>query len=202
MSYTDTNLELSKNRDSKVIISYGINLLTEEEDKPLTIKSTKYNTGKEIKISYGMQFEASEDYLNIYSRIFSTLRIINIPYGLNMGLSSTEFSVYDDDETKNITFPKGLLVVTGCNYLRAWKPGTVINTNLKDQIQIDYGFRVNAANTVLLFHKPGDTIDVNNNSPNQIEIQFSLTFAYNNTNLIILKPGDSTKGVKLEWQTL
>jgi hypothetical protein len=117
MSYTDTNLELSKNGDSKVIISHGINLLTQAENSPLTIKSTKYNTGKEIKISYGMQFEVSDDYLNIYARIFSTIKSIKIPYGLNMGLRSTEFSVYDDDETKNITFPKGLPIVTEGFYL-------------------------------------------------------------------------------------
>jgi hypothetical protein len=64
---------------------------------------------------------------------------INIPYGLNMGLSITEFSVYDDDETKNITFPKGLRIVTEGFYLQAWKPGTVINSNLANQIKIPYG---------------------------------------------------------------
>jgi hypothetical protein len=45
MSYTDTDLELSKNGDSKVIISQGINLFTQGEDRPLTITSTKYGKG-------------------------------------------------------------------------------------------------------------------------------------------------------------
>jgi hypothetical protein len=127
---------------------------------------------------------------------------ITIPYGLNMGLSSTEFSVYDDDETKNITFSKGFRMVTESYYLRAWKPGTVVGADLKDQIQINWGFRTLAANAVILFHKPGDTIDAGNNTPNQIQIPWGLKFKTDDTHLTILKPGDSTKGVKLEWQTL
>jgi hypothetical protein len=203
MSYTDTNLELSKNGDSKVIISHGINLLTEKESNPFTTTSTKYNPGKEIKISYGMQFEATDDYLNIYARNTSGIfRTINIPYGLNMGLSSTELSVYDDDEKKNIPFPKGLRMVTDGSNLRVWKPNTIINTNLKNQIQINYRFPTIAGSTVLLFHKPGDTIDANNNSLNQIQMPWGIMFGYNSTYLTIYKPGDSTKGVKLESQTL
>jgi hypothetical protein len=127
---------------------------------------------------------------------------INIPYGMNMGLSSTEFSVYDDDETKNITFPKGLRMVIDGNNLRVWKPGTVINSNLNDYIQINYGFRALAGTSFLVFHKPGDTIDSGNASPNQIKMPFDLSFKSDDTHLTILKPGDSTKGVKLAWQTL
>jgi hypothetical protein len=73
---------------------------------------------------------------------------------------------------------------------------------LKDQIQINYGFRVHAANTCLLFHKPGDTIDVSYNSPNEIQMPWGLGFTTDDTYLTIYKPGDPTKGVKLEWQTL
>jgi hypothetical protein len=145
------------------------------------------------------------DYLFIYSRNPMTDaedRTINVPYGLNMGLSSTEFSGYDDDETKNITFPKGLSVVTEGYYLRAWKPGIVVGADLKDQIQINYGFRTLAANSVILFHKPGDIIDSGNNTPNQIQIPWGLKFKTDETYLTIFKPGYSTKGVKLELQTL
>jgi hypothetical protein len=75
MTYNDTNLELSKNEDSKIIISHVINLLTEDEDYPLTIRSTKYSGHKDIKISYCMRFEATDDYLVIYARnTFNTLR--------------------------------------------------------------------------------------------------------------------------------
>jgi hypothetical protein len=81
MTYNDTNLELCGNDNSKVIISHGINLLTEEEGNPLTIKSTKYNTGKEIKIPYGMQFEGTDDCLVIYARNTSgTLKTAKIPW--------------------------------------------------------------------------------------------------------------------------
>jgi hypothetical protein len=139
---------------------------------------------------------------NINTKHDNSNKEIIIPYGLNMGLSSTEFSVYDDDETKNITFPKDLRIVTEGFYLRAWKPGTIVGANLKDQIQINYGFRVHAANTVLLFHRPGDTIDISYNSPNQIQMPWGLTFTTDDTYLTIYKPGDSTKGVKLAWQTL
>jgi hypothetical protein len=107
--------------------------------------------------------------------------------------------VYDDDETKNITFPKGLPIVTEGFYLWAWKPGTVVGADLKDQIQVNYGFRALAANAVILFHKPGDIIDSGNNTPNQIKIPWGLSFGYDSTNLIIYKPGDSTQCVKLPW---
>jgi hypothetical protein len=65
MSYTDRNLELSKNGDSKIIIAHGINLFAEDEGNPFTIRFTKYNTGKDIKIPCGMQFEVTDDYLVI-----------------------------------------------------------------------------------------------------------------------------------------
>jgi hypothetical protein len=129
-------------------------------------------------------------------------KYINIPYGLNMGLSSTEFSVYDDDETKNITFPKGLRMVINGNYLQAWKPGTVVGADLKNQIQINYGFRTMAGSSALLFHKPGDIVDSGHNTPNQIKMPWGISFKSDDTYLTIYKPGDSTKGVKLEWQTL
>jgi hypothetical protein len=128
---------------------------------------------------------------------------INIPYGLNMGLCSTEFSMYDDDETKNITFPRGLRMVTEGSYLRVWKPGTAVGTDTsKDQIQINYNFRTLAALNCLVFYKPNDTIGSDNNSPNMIKMPWSLTLKTDNTHLTIYEPGDSTEGVKLEWQTL
>jgi hypothetical protein len=40
---------------------------------------------------------------------------INIPYGLNMGLSNTELSVYDDDETTYIIIPKGTIIPSTFN---------------------------------------------------------------------------------------
>jgi hypothetical protein len=81
MSYTDKNIELSKYDESKVIISHGINLLTDDEDKPLTIRNTKHNTGKDIKIPYGMQFEATDDYLVITAiNASGLLKHANIPW--------------------------------------------------------------------------------------------------------------------------
>jgi hypothetical protein len=162
-------------------------------------------TNGRLFFSSGLNFKNVSDNLEISnsgSNIPTASEKITIPYGLNMGLSSTEFSVYDDDETKNITFPKGLRVVTDGNYLRAWKPGTVVGADLKDQIQINYGFRVHAANPCLIFHKPGDTIYVNLNSSNQIQMPWGLVFTSDDTYLTIYKPGDLTKGVKLAWQTL
>jgi hypothetical protein len=82
------------------------------------------------------------------------------------------------------------------------KPGTVVGADLKDQIQVNYGFRALAANAVILFHNPGDIIDSGNNTPNQIQIPWGLKFKTDDMHLTILKPCDSTKGVKLEWQTL
>jgi hypothetical protein len=162
----------------------------------------------ETKLEYDSETQSNvnvPDYFNIstLNPIANALpKEIIIPYGLNMGLSSTEFSVYDDDETKNITFPKGLRMVTDGNYLRAWKPGTVVGADLKDQIQINYGFRVHAVNPCLLFHKPGDTIDTNLNSPNEIQMPWGFGFTSDDTYLTIYKPGDPTKGIKLAWQTL
>jgi hypothetical protein len=179
--------------DRHVILRYGLRM-------SLTRQKETYTNLDEDEVEN--EYTSALVITNANTKIDNSNKEINIPYGLNMGLSSTEFSVYDDDETKNITFPKGLRMVTDGNYLRAWKPGTVINTNLTNQIQINYGFRVQAGSTVLVFHKPGDTIDTNGNSPHQIQMPFGLMFGYNNTHLTIYKPGDSTKGVNLEWQTL
>jgi hypothetical protein len=106
---------------------------------------------------------------------------ITIPYGLNMSLSSTEFSVYDDDKTKNITFPKGLRMVIDGNNLRVWKPDIIINSDLTKQIQINYGFRTMAGSSFLLFHKPGDTINSGNSSPNMIKIPWGINLTNYNT---------------------
>jgi hypothetical protein len=47
----------------------------------LTIRSTKYGKGRDIKIPYGMQFEATDDYLVIYARNTSgTLKTAKIPW--------------------------------------------------------------------------------------------------------------------------
>jgi hypothetical protein len=176
LDYTNANVYIAGSESGyPAVISNGIKLLTEANGDPLKITSTKYSNSEEIII----------------------------PYGLNMGLSSTEFSVYDDDETKNITFPKGLRMVTDGSYLRVWKPGTVIGADpSKDQIQINYSFRTIAALNCLVFYKPGDTIDSSNNSPNMIKMPWGITVKTDDTYLTILKPGDSTKGVKLAWQTL
>jgi hypothetical protein len=93
-------------------------------------------------------------------------------------------------------------MVTEGYFLQAWKPGTVVGSDLKDQIQINYGFCTLAENSVILFHKSGDIIDAGNNTPNQIKIPCGLSFKTDDTYLTILKPGDSTKGVKLALQTL
>jgi hypothetical protein len=81
MLFTDTNLELSKKGDNKVIISHGLNLLIEDEANPLTIKSTNYGNDKEIKIPHGMQFEATDEYLIIHGKNTSgTLKATKIPW--------------------------------------------------------------------------------------------------------------------------
>jgi hypothetical protein len=81
MSYTNTDLELCGNNDSKVKIAHGINLLTPEEGNPLTIRNTKYNAGKDIKIPYGMEFEATDDCLVVTAKTTSgTLKKAKIPW--------------------------------------------------------------------------------------------------------------------------
>jgi hypothetical protein len=68
ISHTNLNLELTgSDTTNKIIISNGINLLTEDFNKPLTIKSTKYSS-YEIKIPYGLQFEVTDNYLIITAK--------------------------------------------------------------------------------------------------------------------------------------
>jgi hypothetical protein len=179
--------------DKELFIPYGLRM-------SLTRKTEIYTNdeGDEVENEYTDTLVIT----NIKTKHDNSNKKITIPYGLDMDLSSTEFSVYDDDETKNITFPKDLRMVSKGYYLRAWKPGSVVGADLKDQIQINYGFRVHAANPCLLFHKPGDTIDTNLNSPNVIQMPWGLGFTSDDTYLTIYKPGDSTKGIKLVWQTL
>jgi hypothetical protein len=66
--HTNTNLKLAgSDTTNKIIISNGINLLTEDFNKPLTIKSTKHSS-YEIKIPYGLQFEVTDNYLIITTK--------------------------------------------------------------------------------------------------------------------------------------
>jgi hypothetical protein len=194
---TETEVMFSNNvitaLDRHVILHYGLRMTLTRQKETYTNLD-----GDEVENEYTDTLVMT----NYNTKHDNSNNKITIPYGLNMGLSSTEFSVYDNDETKNITFPKGLRMVTDGNNLRVYKSDTVIHTNLKDQIQINYGFRVLAGASFLVSHKPGDTIDSGNASPNQIKMPFVLSFKSDDTYLTILKPGDSTKGVKLTRQTL
>jgi hypothetical protein len=69
ISHTNTNLELTgSDTTNKIIISNGINLLTEDFNLPLTIKSTKFGKNKEIIIPYDMKFEVTDNYLTITAK--------------------------------------------------------------------------------------------------------------------------------------
>jgi hypothetical protein len=69
ISHTNINLELTGSDSSnKIIISNGINLLTEDFNLPSTIKSTNFGQNREIKIAYGMQFEVTDNYLIITAK--------------------------------------------------------------------------------------------------------------------------------------
>jgi hypothetical protein len=132
MSYTDTDLELSKNWDSKVIISHGINILTQNENKPLTVTSTKYGKGRDIIIPYGMQFEATDDCLVINARNTSDiLKQTKIPYKLRISI--------------------------GNNGIIFHKPGDdITNDTSSHQLEIQFGMKFDYDENNFIIKKPGD----------------------------------------------
>jgi hypothetical protein len=121
---------------------------------------------------------------------------INIPYGLNIGLTGTKFSIYNANENKDIIIPKGLRMVTEDIKLHVWKPGTAIESNSNNEIIVQHGLRTSIGDNGIIFHKPGDGI-TNNTSPHQLEIPFGMKFDYDDTNFIIRKPGDPTQCIKI-----
>jgi hypothetical protein len=128
MSYTDTDLELSKNGDSKVIISHGINLLTQGEGNPLTITSTKYGKCKDIKIPYGMEFEATDDYLVITTTCL--LKQAKNPYKLRTSIGNNDIifhkpgdEIINDTSPHQLKFPFGMKLDYDENNLIIKKPG-------------------------------------------------------------------------------
>jgi hypothetical protein len=123
---------------------------------------------------------------------------IIIPYGLNIGFTDTQFTIYNANENKDIIIPKGLRMVTEDINLHIWKPGTVIESNSNNEVMIPYGLRTSIGDNGIIFHKPGDGI-TNNTSPHQPEISFCMKFDYDDTNFIIRKPGDPTQCIKLAW---
>jgi hypothetical protein len=146
----------------------------------------------------------AEKYVNVFEYFEIPMtddvsKSIIIPYGLNIGLNDTQFTIYNVNENKNIIIQKDLRMVTEDINLHVWRPGTAIESNSNNEIIISYGPRTSIGNNGIKFHKPGDGI-TDNTSPHQLEFPFDMKLDFDENNFIIRKPGDPTKGVKIPWR--
>jgi hypothetical protein len=103
-----------------------------------------------------------------------------------MGLNDSKFSIYNSDETKNITFGQGINIYAQYEKIR------IKNTkySLSAELEIPVGMKFEDVMDNLIIRKPNDLTKY-------VKILYGMRFEDDGINLIIRKPG-----VKIVWEIL